>query len=144
MKQYVYLSPSKTGLKDPIWIFNSKNIKAKDIKYPRGYNKNNYVKHHIDEHLASKLNRPVKELLHSISQIPKSTMPLNALYTTISKGEEAVSNVDPSAVAPIKSNYKVIHSTRDNIETFINNDHFYIILKDTDNSLESTAGLMKN
>ena len=143
MKRYEYITPAKSGLHDPVWIFNSKNIKAKDIEYPRGHNKSKYVKSHIDEHLASKLNRPLKELLQSLVKLPRSSMPLNTLYTTISKGEEAVFSVDPGSIVPIKSNYKILHSTRDNIEAFISNDQFYILLKD-DNNKESTAGLMKN
>jgi len=129
MKRYVYIPPETSGLQDPIWIFNSKNIKAKDIQYPNGYNKRKYTKSVIDEHLASKLNKPLKELLQSLRHLPKSSMPLNTLYTTISKGEEAVYSVDPGTIAPIKSKYKIIHSIRDNIETFINNDRYYIVQK---------------
>ena len=129
MKTYECILPSKTGLNDPIWIFNTKNVKANQIDYPRSYNKNNYVKYSINEHLASKLNKPIKELFDSLAKIPRSSMPLHTLYTTISKGEDAVFSIDPGSVIPIKSNYKIIHSTRDNIETFINNDTYYIIRK---------------
>ena len=129
MKQYVYLPPRKTGLSDPIWVFNTKNVHTKDINFPPGFNKNKYLKIRIEEHIASKMNKPVLELLHSLQHLPKSSMPFNTLYKTISKGEEAVIKVDPISASPNESGYKVIHSKRDKIETFISGDHFYILSK---------------
>lgn len=129
MKTYMMVPPNKTGLKDPVWVFNSKNVKGRDITYPAGHNKNNFVKMRIEEHLASKMNKPVSDLIEYIKKIPKSSMPLNNLYKTISKGEEAVLNVDPGSVGAVESDYKIIHSTNDNVEAFINGDKFYILNK---------------
>lgn len=142
VKRYEMLTPRKTGLQDPIWIFNTKNVHAKDIQFPHGFNKNKFTKSRIQEHLASKLNRPISDLFTYLKHLPKSTMPINTLYNTISKGEEAVFNVDPGS-GTAETNYKIIHSKRDNIETFISGDQYFILAK-VDNDKESPNNLMKN
>ena len=128
VKRYAVLTPNQTGLQDPIWIFNTKNIHAKDIRFPNGFNKNKFTKERVQEHLASKLNRPIGDLINYVRRLPKSSMPINTLYNTISKGEEAVFGVDPSS-GTAESNYKIIHSKRDNIETFISGEELFILTK---------------
>lgn len=128
VKTVMMIPPRKTGLNDPIWIFNSKNIKSKDIQYPQGHNHSLYQKYKMDEHLASKMNRPIKEFFSYLANIPKSSMPINNLFKSVSKGEEAIFTVDPST-SDISTQYKIIHSNRDKIESFISGDKFYIINK---------------
>lgn len=126
-KNFVMLKPEYTGLSKPVWIFNSKNIKSRNIPHSNGFNKNEYTKYRIEEHLASKLNRPLKEFFTTIKQIPKSKMPLNALFNTISKGEVFATSVDPGTINNRASDYKIIHSKNDNIETFIADDRIYLL-----------------
>lgn len=125
-KNFVYLKPSETGLKYSCWIYNSKNIKARNIPYPQGFNKNNYSKDLIEEHLASRLNRPIIDFFQTLANITKTKMPMNMLYNAIMKGEIIASNADPIANQSL-STYKIIHSKQDHIETFISGDRFYII-----------------
>ena len=124
-KTYLVLSPDKTGLNDPIYIYNSKYIKSKDVPKLNGFNNNNYIKSQIDAHLASKLNSKVSDLFNTVGRIPKSSMPINTLYSVVSKGEEIASTIDPASAD--RMSYKALQSTRDNIEFFINNDQLYIM-----------------
>ena len=126
-KNIQMISSNKTGLNDPIWIFNSKYVHMKDIQFPFKYHKSDFVKEPIEEHLASKINRPFFEFINHLKKSFKSTMPINNLYKTLSKGEEAIYVVDPGT-GMNETKYKILHSKRDNnIETFISNDKIYIL-----------------
>ena len=121
------ISTEKTGLNDPIWIYNSKNVHMKDIRFPFKYHKSDFVKESIDEHLGSKINRPFFEVIGHMKNIFKSSMPINNLYKILSKGEEAIYIIDPGTGIEM-TGYKLIHSKRDNnIEAFISGDKFYIL-----------------
>ena len=124
-KTYLILTPSKTGLNDPVYVYNSKNIKSKDVPKLNGYNVNYYNKTSVDKHLATKLNDKITELFSNVGRVPKSSMPINALYNVVSKGEEIATTLDP--MTSDKSTYKALHSTRDNVEFFINNDKLYVM-----------------
>ena len=52
MKDVKMISANRTGLNDPIWIYNSKNIHMKDIRFPFKYHKSDFVKEPIEEHLG--------------------------------------------------------------------------------------------
>ena len=63
MKTFEMIPVRKTGLKDPIWIYNTKNTHARDIRFTTNHNYNKYIKSTIDEHLASKMNKPLFSVL---------------------------------------------------------------------------------
>ena len=127
VKDVKMISAEKTGLNDPIWIYNSKRVHLKDIRFPFKYHKSDFVKEHIEEHLGSKINRPFLEVIENTKNIFKSSMPVNNLYKILSKGEEAIYTVDPG-MGIETTNYKLIHSKRDNnIEAFISGNSFYIL-----------------
>ena len=126
MKGCVMLSPEQTGLSHPCWIYNSKYIKGRNIAYPNGHNKSKYAKRIIDEHFASKLNRPIGDFLHSLASVPKSKMPLNSLYNAIMKGEIMATNADPMSNSSL-TNYRLIHSKQDRLECFISGNEFFIL-----------------
>lgn len=127
-KNFVVIKPKYTGFSEPVWIFNSKNMKAKQIPHSNGFNKNEYDKYVIEEHFASRLNRPLREFFDSLKSIPKSKMPMNTLFNAIYKGEVLASSADPAAVIK-PSSYKIIHSKQDNVEAFIAGDNFYLLQK---------------
>lgn len=124
-KTYLILPPSKTGLQEPIYIYNSKKIKSKSVPKISGYNENSYKKCCVDKHLATKLNDKLKELVSVVTKVPKSSMPINTIYSVISKGEEMASTIDPAINDT--SYYRALHSVNDKIEFFINNDILYIM-----------------
>ena len=126
MKGFIMIKPEETGLTSPCWVYNSKYIKSRNIVFPNGYNRNRYTKRVIDEHFASKLNRPIVDFVHTLASVPKSPMPMNALYNAIMKGEIVATNADPMANAAL-TNYRLIHSKDDNIVCFISGDEFYIL-----------------
>ena len=123
-KTYEIIPPDKTGLHDPILIFNVKRVHARDLKLSDVYSSNTYNKIRMNEHIASKLNRPLIELVDVLKHFSHTSMPIDTLYRTISKGEETVMNADPSVSGAIESEYKLIHSKRDNIETFVSGERF--------------------
>lgn len=125
-KSIQMIPSNKTGLNDPIWIYNSKYVHMRDIQLPFKYHKSDFVKEHIEEHLASKINRSFFEFTNHLKKSFKSTMPINNLYKTLSKGEEAIYAANPGT--GIETNYKMLHSKRDNnIELFISNNMVYIL-----------------
>lgn len=122
------LLPENTGFEDPIYIYNSKHVKRKDLIYQPGYVEEEYVKKVLNEHVASKISHPFKDLTKMVSSMPKSRTPINDLYTTLSKGGEIINTVDPLSFDPA-SNYKMLTSKRDNAEAFISGDKLYIVKK---------------
>ena len=126
-KTYEIIPPEKTNLKDPVVIFNTKKLHSRDLKLSSIYDKNNYIKQQMSEHIASKLNRPLIELIDILKHFKHTSMPINTLYQTISKGEETVMNADPSVSGTIEPEYKIIHSARDTVESFVSGERFYIL-----------------
>ena len=126
-KTYITISPNKTGLRDPIVIFNTKRIHGRDLDLTSIYGTNNYIKRPMNEHIASKLNRPLVELIDILKHFKHTSMPINTLYQTISKGEETVMNADPSVSGSVEPTYKIVHSIRDNIEPFVSGERFYVV-----------------
>ena len=122
------LMPENTGFMDPIYIYNSKHIKRRDINYQPGYNERQYVKKTLDEHVASKISHPFKDLTKLLASIPKSKTPINDLYSTVGKSGEIINTIDPLSYNPV-SNYKMLTSTRDNAEAFVSDNKVYIIKK---------------
>lgn len=120
------LMPEKTGFADPIYIYNSKKMKRKELNYLPGYDENKYVKKKLDEHVASKISRPFKELTKTLASIPKSKTPINAIYSSMGKSGEIINTIDPLSYNSF-SNYKMLTSIRDNAEAFVSENKVYII-----------------
>ena len=125
------LLPEYTGFMDPIYIYNSKKIKRRDLNYQLGYNEGKYIKKHVQEHVASKISNPLKELGLLLKKIPKSKTPINTLYSTIGKSSEIINTADPLSYNPL-SEYKMLTSIRDNAEVFIADNKLYIIKPGTE------------
>ena len=123
-KTYVVLSTKQTGLREPIYVFNSKNVKFRDLPKHPGFNSNHYVKCEVSEHLASKLNNKFKEFSKTFAHIPRSSMPVHTLYDTISKGEQVVMMTDPGTSEGSK--LRIAHAKTDAVEFFTSDDKFYI------------------
>ena len=119
------LLPEYTGFKDPIYVYNSKKVKRKDLDYKLGYTEDKYIKKPIQEHIASKITHPLKELGAILKKVPKSKMPLNTLYSSFGKGGELINTADPLSYNSL-SGYKMLTSTRDNAEAFIAGNKLYI------------------
>lgn len=125
------LLPEYTGFMDPIYVYNSKKVKRRDLDYQLGYNEKNYIKKQIQEHVASKISSPLKELGALLKKIPKSKTPINTLYSTFGKSGEIISSADPLSYNPL-SGYKMLTSIRDGADAFIANDKLYIFKSNTE------------
>ena len=125
LKNSCVLLPSYTGLKDPVYIYNSNKVKKKDLRYEGGYVKSEYVKKDIHEHVASKIFTPLNDLGKLLKSIPKSKMPLNSIYLTLSKSGEIINTADPLSYNSL-SGYRLLTSKRDNVEAFIAHNKIYI------------------
>ena len=118
--------PEYTGFMDPVYVYNSKKIKKRDLNYQVGYNEGKYIKKNIQEHVASKISNPLKELGSLLKKIPKSKTPINTLYSTFGKSGEIINTADPLSYNPL-SGYKMLTSIRDGADAFIANDKLYVI-----------------
>ena len=125
------LLPEYTGFMDPVYVYNSKKVKRRDLDYQLGYNEGKYIKKHIQEHVASKISNPLKELGILLKKIPKSKTPINTLYSTFGKGGEIISTADPLSYNPL-SGYKMLTSIRDGADAFIAYDKLYIFKPSTE------------
>ena len=123
-KTYDILTTRQTGLHEPVYIFNSKNIKFRELPKHPGFNINHYIKTEITEHIASKLNSKLIAFKNAFMRVPKSTMPIHTLYDSISKGEQIVMAADPATFDDNK--LRIAYSKNDNIEFFASGDRFYI------------------
>ena len=126
-KTFEIIPPEKTNLHDPIIIFNTKRTHARDLNLQDKYKNKAFIKQRMDEHIASKLNRPLVELVDILKRFSQTSMPINTLYQSISKGEETVMNADPGVSGSIIPEYKIVHSARDSIESFVSGEKFYIL-----------------
>lgn len=125
-KDCVVLLPKNTGFMDPVYIYNPKKIKKRDLSFEIGYNERNYIKKSIYEHIASKISKPLKELGNVLMSIPKSKTPLNTLYSTIGKSGEIMSTMTPTSYDP-SSGYKMLTSIRDSAEAFVAGNKLYVL-----------------
>lgn len=126
VKDYKIITPKESGLTHPMYLFNTKYIKSKSIPFHKGFNKNNYQKVQLEKHLATRLNQPIIEFVSTLSKVPKSKMPLNTLFSAVSKGEEIANNADPSYNSK-PTTYKLIYHKNNNVEAFITGDKFYLL-----------------
>ena len=120
------LLPKDTGLMDPVYVYNSKKIKRRDLNYQVGYSTRMYSKRTIHEHIASRVMRPIKEFFYILKSIPKSYSPINTLYTSFGKSGEVLNNADPLTFNPL-SDYKILSSKRDNVEAFFSDGKIYLV-----------------
>ena len=120
------LLPEYTGFMDPVYIYNSKKVKRRDLDYQLGYNEGKYTKKHIQEHVASKISNPLKELGTLLKKIPKSKTPINTIYSTFGKSGEIISTADPLSYNPL-SEYNMLTSLRDDADAFIADNKLYIV-----------------
>lgn len=120
------LLPEYTGFMDPVYIYNSKKVKKRDLNYQLGYNERKYITKKIQEHVASKISNPLKELGTLLKKIPKSKTPINTIYSTFGKSGEIISKADPLSYNPF-SEYKMLTSVRDGADAFIADNKLYIV-----------------
>lgn len=120
------LLPEHTGFMDPIYIYNSKKIKRRDLDYQLGYNERQYVKKRVQEHVASKISNPLNELGILLKKIYKTKTPINTLYSTLGKSGEILNTVDPLSYNPL-SEYRMLTSVRDNVDAFMADNKLFIV-----------------
>lgn len=118
-------SSKKAKTTDPIYIYNSKKIKREDLDYQIGYDENLYTKKRINEHIASKINTPIKSIISSVMLLPSSSTPINDIFEAIGKSSDVVTSVDPSSTKETK--YKMLTSIRDDVEAFMAGGKIYIV-----------------
>lgn len=126
-KEVVILQPEKFGIRYPMYIYNSSNIKRKDIKFLPTYTDKTYVKYDIPIHVASKINAPLVNAWNGIKQLPYSKMPINTLYSAVNNSDSFMASINPINGGD-KSKYKLLISTFDDnkIELFID-DRIYFM-----------------
>ncbi len=124
-KTYYVLSAKDTGLTNPIYIYNKKNVKFRDIPKHPGFNSDNYQKTEINEHVASKFNTKLRDFGKLVLHLPTSSIPIQKLYNTISKGQEFMMLKDNVTID--ESNVKIVYPKDDNIEFFTVGDKIYVI-----------------
>ena len=119
------LMPDETGFIDPIYIYNSKNIKKKDLRFEIGYNEKWYIEKNIDEHIASKISSPLEDLYYIMKNSTNYGMPINNIYRALGKGGEFINKVDPLSYEE-DDDYKLITSKKDNAFAFIAKGLIYV------------------
>lgn len=122
-----YIIVKNDLFKKPVYIYNKDKVHKHDIHYLSGYNENEYTKKYISEHVASKLNNPIKELFTSLADVPWSKTPINTLYKSLSKSDDIINNVNPLIDIPKNNIYMLISLEDNNKETFISNNRIYFV-----------------
>lgn len=124
-KRYNIILPEYTGFSDPIYIYNTKNVKRNEIMYRPGYNEKNYVKKKLSEHVASKISRPFRDIVKTVLLLPKSKTPINDLYEAVSRSSDMKNIIHP--LCSSFGDYRMITSKRDDADGFVSDKKIYII-----------------
>ena len=126
LKDYDVIMPDISGCYDPIYIYNAKRMKRREIKLMPMYSPNDYEKKKIETHVASRITNELRKWWRIIKGIPSSNMPINMIYSAIGKSGNFISSMDPLYYNPY-SNFRILTSKRDNVEAFVSGGKIHII-----------------
>lgn len=119
-KDHLVLTPEETGLKHNIVIYNKNKVQKGSFKRD-----NTYRKMYLEEHIATKLLRPMKDGIISLIHIPTSSTPINNIYNSFKKSDEILSEVNP--MNKVNGRFRILVHRDDQITAFISGKDVYII-----------------
>lgn len=123
---YFVVLPKYSGLKHPMYVYNTVKTHRRDIKYEPGYVADDYVKYRIHEHLVSQLGRNVNKMLGFAKMSFKSKVPINTLYQSLRTSSDIMNAINPMTIDPTK--YKaLIHKDDIRSDIFISDGMLYIV-----------------
>lgn len=126
LKDYDVIMPDISGCYDPIYIYNAKRMKRREVKLMSMYSQNDYEKKKIETHVASRITNELRKWWRIIKGIPSSNMPINTIYSAIGKSGNFISSMDPLYYNPY-SNFRILTSKRDDVEAFVSGGKIHII-----------------
>lgn len=121
------IMPNTSGMSKPIYVYNKDKIKKRDLDFQLGFNDNDYIKKKIGEHVASKIAVPLRDIFGGILNVPKSKTPINTLYNSLGKSDEALLTANPLTFTDANK-YRMLISKADAMnEAFIAGGVLYFI-----------------
>lgn len=124
-EKYYILLPQYTGLNMPIYIYNSQKCKKNEIRFENNFNKNEYYKVKLIEHLISKMDNGLKKIFGTIKCVKKSKVPINTLYKSLMPCGNIVTEINP--LSSNVSKYKaLIHKLDLNSDIFISDNMLFV------------------
>lgn len=113
---------------NPIYIYNSVNVKKHELKLHPVYSDFVYLKYDVPIHIGAKLTQPIKDMWAAVKSLPFTKLPINTLYTGLNKSDTLLTNINP-LISPEKGKYRMLVSKDDagKVEAFIDNDRIYFV-----------------
>ena len=127
-KRYQVIPPLISGFKHDVIIYNPGEIRKKDVLKETDA-KNNIIKKSVDEHLASKLTTPLKNLKSNLKGISHSPTPLNDIYSSFGKVGEVVGVNDPLSYNGGSGYKMLLHPEDREAYAFIAYNQLYLFKK---------------
>lgn len=93
-KNVVVIEPNGV-VREPIYVYNKKKVKRKDIPYKKGFNDKKYEKRKISEHVGSKIICATANVIKGLVSVVTSKTPIDTLYNSLGKSDGVVSNANP-------------------------------------------------
>lgn len=124
----IMINPKTLNLRWPIYIYNSARVKHADLKLDPSYTEDTYTKVDIPVHIGARIVNPIRDMLKSFVQLPKTRQPINLLYTALNKSDVVVSNVNP-IIGADRPKYRMLISKHDadNCEVTIDEKLYFTI-----------------